>query len=371
MKLPRVPRFRRVVVFLCVIFVCTAGSFFLGSQMRTPESSAIDSINSKVDVSAAVEKKSLATSVIVSATMSAGPSVPLQASVPKGADRAVVTAVYASIGETVAPGSLIAAVSGRPVLVMSSNVPLYRDLLPGDRGPDVMALQKWLQGLAYWPGVTGVFDQGTESALKNLYRDLQLTAPTSEDGKVAFRWREFVQIPGDSGKITSLVRPGDVLAEDLSLGRVQTAPDVVVGRATVDQADALVVGQEVDLQAAGYSAKGTIQSIGAFNEGDPDKGVVPGMDIVSAVPVDGDQPKPGQSVSIKAHQTAVESLAVPLTAVKQDDHGTYVTLPGTTDHGESSSSPERVDITVTQQRDGWAAIEENPRLQPGTLVTVS
>ncbi|MFJ4170112.1 peptidoglycan-binding protein [Paenarthrobacter sp. NPDC089714] len=339
--------------------------------MRTPESSAIDSSDTKVEVNAAVERKSLAASVIISAAMSAGPSVPLRASVPKGAERAVVTAVYAHAGDTVAPGSLIAAVSGRPVLVMSSDVPLYRDLVEGDRGPDVLALQKWLQGLGYWAGATGVFDSGTANALKNLYRDLQLTAPASEDKKVVFNWREFVQIPGDTGKITSLLRPGDVLEGDLNLGTVQTAPDVVVGRATIDQAEALVVGQEVDLEAGGYSAKGTIQSIGPFSEGDPEKGIVPGMDVVSSVPVEETQPKPGQSVSIKVHQAAVETLAVPLTAVKQDDRGTYVTLPGSEGHRDGGSAPKRVDITVMEQRDGWAAIEETSLLQPGTLVIVS
>lgn len=370
-KLPRVPRIRRVVAFLCVVLACTGGSFLLGSRMRSPESTAIDSIDTKIEVHAAVERKSLAASVIIPAAMSAGPSVPLQASVPKGADRAVVTAVYVHIGDTVAPGSLIAAVSGRPVLVMASDVPLYRDLVEGDRGPDVLALQKWLQGLGYSLGVTGVFDPGTENALKNLYRDLHLTAPASEDKKVVFNWREFVQIPGDTGKITTLLKPGDVLEEALNLGTVQTAPDVVIGRATIDQADALVVGQEVELEAAGYSAKGTIQSIGPFNEGDPEKGIVPGMDVVSSVPVEGTQPKPGQSISIRVHQATMESLAVPLTAVKQDDRGTYVTLPGSEGHGEASSAPKRVDITVTEQRDGWAAIEETSLLQSGTLVIVS
>ncbi|AOY72546.1 hypothetical protein ARZXY2_3022 [Arthrobacter sp. ZXY-2] len=370
-KLPRVPRIRRVVVFLCVVLACTAGSFFLGSKMRTPLTSAIDSIDKKVEVSAAVERKSLAASIVVSATMTAGPSVSLRASIPKGADRAVVTAVYVDTGATVAPGSLIAAVSGRPVIVMSTDVPLYRDLLEGDRGPDVLGLQKWLQGMGYWPDATGIFDQRTENAVKNFYRDLQLTAPTSEDKKVVFRWREFVQIPGNTGTIMTLVRPGDVLAEDLILGIVQTAPDMVVGRATIDQADALVVGKQVDLEAEGYLAKGTIQSIGSFSEGDPEKGVVPGMDVVSTVPVEGTPPKPGQSVSIKVHEAAIESLAVPLTAVKQDDRGPYVILSGAQGQGQSSPTPERVDITVTEQRDGWVAIEETSLLQPGTLVIVS
>lgn len=95
------------------------------------------------------------------------------------------------------------------------------------------------------------------------------------------------------------------------------------------------------------------------------------MDVVSTVPVEGTPPKPGQSVSIKVHEAAIESLAVPLTAVKQDDRGPYVILSGAQGQGQSSPTPERVDITVTEQRDGWVAIEETSLLQPGTLVIVS
>ena len=370
-KVPRVPRLRRIIGFLVIVTAGMAGSFFAGSYVKSPQSVALDAVNTPIQVTATVERRALASTLIVPGSMTPGTSVGVTASVPPGTERAVITRMLVAVGDTLKPGTIVATVSGRPLIVISTSVPLYRDLKDGDTGQDVSALQNWLQSIGYRPSTNGVFDKSTQESVAALYRDVDQPAPKSDDKKAMVRWREFVQIPGDEGSVTSVAASGAVLTDDLLVATAQTAPDVVVGRASITQAEALTVGQAVALEASGYNAQGVIQSIGVFDQGNPEKGTLPGMDIIASVPDDPNKPKPGQPVSVSVKEPVQETLAVPLTAIKQDDIGTYVTVPSSEKDAGEGTSAERIDVTVTGQRDGWAALAETSKLEPGTTVDVS
>ncbi|BCW34892.1 hypothetical protein StoSoilA2_09480 [Arthrobacter sp. StoSoilA2] len=370
-KVPRVPRFRRIIGFLVIVMAGMTGAFLAGGYIKSPQSAALDSINIPVQVTATVERRALASTLVVPGSMTPGTSVGIAASVPSGTERAVITSMLVAVGDTLKPGTIVATVSGRPLIVISTSVPLYRDLKDGDNGQDVSALQKWLQSMGYLPSMTGVFDKYTQESVAALYRDVDQPAPKSDDKKTMVRWREFVQIPGDEGSVTSIAASGAVLTDNLLVATVQTAPDVVVGRASITQAEALKAGQAVALEASGYNAQGVIQSIGVFDQGNAEKGTLPGMDIIASVPEDPNKPKPGQPVSINVKEPVQETLAVPLTAIKQDDTGTYVMVPSSKKDTGEGASVERIDVTVTGQRDGWAALAETSDLEPGTAVDVS
>jgi peptidoglycan hydrolase-like protein with peptidoglycan-binding domain len=357
--------------FLVIVMTGMAGAFLAGSYIRSPQSAALDSINIPVQVTATVERRALASTLVVPGSMTPGTSVGIAASVPSGTERAVITSMLVAVGDTLQPGTIVATVSGRPLIVISTSVPLYRDLKDSDNGQDVSALQKWLQSMGYRPGLTGVFDKSTQESVSALYSDVDQQAPKSDDKKTMVRWREFVQIPGDEGSVTSIAASEAVLTDNLLVATAQTAPDVVVGRASITQAEALKVGQAVALEASGYNAQGVIQSIGVFDQGNAEKGTLPGMDIIASVPEDPNKPKPGQPVSINVKEPVQETLAVPLTAIKQDDTGTYVIVPSSKKDTDEGASVERIDVTVTGQRDGWAALAETSDLEPGTAVDVS
>ena len=98
--------------------------------------------------------------VVLSGKVVAGTQFAIKASPSEGVDRLVLTASPKTVGSVVAPGELVAAVSGRPLLMLPSSVPLYRDIELGDSGPDVAALQPlwrvsathFLDGyLRHWP----------------------------------------------------------------------------------------------------------------------------------------------------------------------------------------------------------------------------
>ncbi|MEU8216061.1 hypothetical protein AB0C47_09865 [Micromonospora taraxaci] len=86
-----------------------------------------------------------------------------------GATRLVVTDAPVRVGDKIDAGDVIVEISGRPVIVLPGRFPAYRDLAPGDAGPDVRQLQAAL-GIRYGTPVTGAFDERTERDLRRLYQ---------------------------------------------------------------------------------------------------------------------------------------------------------------------------------------------------------
>lgn len=100
--------------------------------------------------------------------------------VPAGteAPTAVFTRVDIGKDQPVASGSVVVEISGRPLIALDLPFPLYRDISPGDTGPDVTAVQEALGRLdRYSQTPTGVFDRPTEAAIEQLYADLD-TSPS-------------------------------------------------------------------------------------------------------------------------------------------------------------------------------------------------
>lgn len=99
-----------------------------------------------------------------------------------GVSRQVVTSLPVKAGDKVRAGQVIAQVSGRPVIVLPGRFPAYRDLGPGDEGPDVRQLQQALRA-RYGTRVTGKLDAQTVTDLNRLYRAIGYPAPTIEEEK--------------------------------------------------------------------------------------------------------------------------------------------------------------------------------------------
>ena len=91
----------------------------------------------------------------------------------------VVTKVMAQVGQSVSAAHPLVEVSGRPVFALPGAVPAYRDLLPGETGPDVAQLQGALRQLGYGTGhdQSGDFGAGTQSAVARLYAAMGYPVP--------------------------------------------------------------------------------------------------------------------------------------------------------------------------------------------------
>lgn len=107
----------------------------------------------------------------------------------------VFTQVHLTTGQGVGSGTLVAEVSGRPLIALDVPFPLYRDIAPGDRGPDVTAVQEALGWLGRLDApFSGTFDNTTQAAVARLYEDLgTVAARTGADVDEAARTAEAAE----------------------------------------------------------------------------------------------------------------------------------------------------------------------------------
>ncbi|UKA51798.1 peptidoglycan-binding protein [Arthrobacter sp. FW305-123] len=371
----RVPRWWLLLVAMALVRSSLIVAFRAGTLVAAVAKSHQD-VTAAIPVSATVELRSVARQVTLAGVVTAGRTSPVTASLTDGIDRLILTSTPKALGDFVEPGELLAVVSGRPLLVMPASVPLYRDIIPGDSGPDVRALQTALAGLGLAVKTNGTFDQQTQQALKTWYENAGFPAPvppasspTGSNNKsganaapaAMVRWRDFVQVPGDTGRIASIAGTGTVLPEDGVVAQISVSEDTIVARADVLQAESFAVGTAVTLRAGALEVKTTVTSVSGFAEGDSSSNVMPGMDITASIPPGTIGLAPHQSVTVTAGNAPAETLAVPLIAIRQEMGVAYVEVAG-------EAGPHRVDVTVTAQADGWAAVDTVEGLDVGVKV---
>lgn len=101
---------------------------------------------------------------------------------PTGAARSVVTGHPVTRGTDVVNGQMLTEVNGRPVMVVLSVFPFYRDIGFGASGPDVVAVQDMLRTLGYEVETDGLFGAQTEQAVRAWYALNGYAAATQPDG---------------------------------------------------------------------------------------------------------------------------------------------------------------------------------------------
>jgi hypothetical protein len=123
--------------------------------------------------------------VYVSASSSSFSS-PGAAGAPSATASSSTGAVYISklevaAGDTVRNGEQLAELDGEPLFVLRGPVPAWRDLTPGESGPDVAELQNALASLGYYEAgdTPGYFGTATQDAVSLYYGHLGYTAPSS------------------------------------------------------------------------------------------------------------------------------------------------------------------------------------------------
>ena len=169
----RFPSNRRTVGAALVGVVLLAGAgWAAASQIRSPAQIAADTAAPKASlISVPVQRRSLATEVIVRGTVRYGKpqAIALPLSGLKNATQ--VVSRPARRDAQLREGSVALTVSGRPVIVLQGDAPMNRDLGPGDDGTDVLQLERALARLGHSPGaVDGRYDGATGAAVAELYR---------------------------------------------------------------------------------------------------------------------------------------------------------------------------------------------------------
>ena len=84
-------------------------------------------------------------------------------------------------GKTISNGEQLAEIDGEPLFALAGRVPAWRDITPGESGPDVAELQKALASLGYYQGgdTPGFFGTATQDAVSLYYEHLGYTPPAT------------------------------------------------------------------------------------------------------------------------------------------------------------------------------------------------
>jgi hypothetical protein len=398
-----------LLVLVGSVLLVTAG-FVAGGLLTSPEDEA-----SRTDASATgwtpVTRRAVPAADPLNGRVRAGRATPVEAALPEGAKKLVVTEVDVRSGERVSPGDLLAVVSGRPLILVRNGFQFYRDLRPGDRGEDVLALQRILRSDGVLAGSPdGEFGASTQEAVSRFYDDRDVTARSggadaaaavreaerevaqlSDDATAAERrtaretlaaarlaagaWvplGELVVISTPDATVDSVVGRGAVLEEGSAVMTLRQGDVTVVARADALAVESFAVGTRVSIRLAGTadSLPGVVSAVGPFVDGSGTADDFPGRDVTVSFDVPPDAP-PGTTGTVRtAAEAGPEQTAVPLVALREDADGAYVLRKPPGAGGDAAGARgERVPVDVTAQADGWALVT-GTGLTPGDLVRV-
>ncbi|MEV4175530.1 peptidoglycan-binding domain-containing protein [Nonomuraea sp. NPDC049709] len=178
----RTPRGKLLLV-LAVVLVVAGTGWGVGTRLRSPADEAAARKPPRPSlVTAAVERRKLVATVVVSGTLEYGSPHPVPLAGVVGGGETAQRATRAPRRGTLVEGSVLMEVNGRPVFVFSGTVPMHRGIVPGAEGADVRQLQEALRGLGYAAPATGVFDQATIAAVSRFYarKGYEAQQPTLE-----------------------------------------------------------------------------------------------------------------------------------------------------------------------------------------------
>lgn len=136
-------------------------------------------------VTAPLERRALHSQITARGDAVFDDAIDLRVDTTRLVGAAIMTSDPPEVGATIKEGDVAFEISGRPVIVLSGDLPTYRDIAPGSRGPDVAQLELGLQRLGIDTGaVDDTFDAATSTGLAALYQTLGFDPPGASTAAV-------------------------------------------------------------------------------------------------------------------------------------------------------------------------------------------
>jgi len=165
-------------------------------------------------------------------------------------------------GRTIHNGSQLAGIDGEPMFALAGRVPAWRDITPGETGPDVAELQHALASLGYYAGgdTPGYFGTGTQDAVALYYEHLGYVPPST--GGVPLT--DVIFVPSLPAKVIAVngakgQQPGQPFLELAARGSL-----ALTGELPPTYAGQVKPGLKVKIfdEVTGIHATGTIADVG-------------------------------------------------------------------------------------------------------------
>ena len=176
-------RQRSAAVVAGIAVIAAGAGWFAGSRISSP-----DEARSKAKaptaslITAPVETRSLSSNIVLRGDLAFEESTPISLGSESGST-SVVTKSPPPVGSQLAEGDVLFEVSGRPLIILQGDLPVFRTLAVGVSGDDVVQLESALSRLGFDPGpIDSAFDGATQFAVSAMYRQLGYTTkePTKE-----------------------------------------------------------------------------------------------------------------------------------------------------------------------------------------------
>jgi len=275
----RLARRRRVLLGVGIAAALLAVGGLIGASfVKSPQQLAADTAAPPATVTtAAVVSQVLTTSVQMRGVVYPSVQYDVYVSAPSpgsssgsaaGSSSLAAGAVYISklevaAGDTVRNGEQLAEIDGQPLFALAGPVPAWRDLTPGESGPDVTELQNALSSLGYYGGgdTAGYFGAATQDAVSAYYEHLGYAAPSSGGVPAA----DVVFLPSLPASVVAVngaagQQPGQPFLELAPRGSL-----ALTGQLSPGDAGQVKPGLKVSIydEVTGIRATGTVTSLGA------------------------------------------------------------------------------------------------------------
>ncbi|MBC8364829.1 MAG: hypothetical protein H8E59_07480 [Actinobacteria bacterium] len=382
------------VIGLLALVGAVAPSWWLAARVHAPARTATAAWTPPpAIVTAEVVRGPLTASIFTRGIVAAPGAVEVEADLLAGGSQPVVTATPFGVGDEIREGMVVLEVSGRPLILLQGELPMWRDLRPGMHGPDVEQLNKTLARLGFLGEVASADAYGPETAgaVGAMYAsvgyrpvligeidsagvgtslDLRGRSGSGEavdDEAMVLLRSEIVVVPSPSAILLSLrySRGEYVSGHLLTVASLRPIVEVHV-------AEDLVQGLEVGARSRFWSeAVPTVVHTGRIAE------ILPALTTDQKTGIIGrrvilqpDEPIPEHlfsgSVTVSVETASVpEALVVPMTAVSSDAAGDTYVLVATAD-GDLQRRPVHVELVA----DGLVAVS-SPQLSELEQVVVS
>jgi len=173
-----------------------------------------------------------------------------------------VSRLDVAAGRTISNGEKLAEIDGEPLFALSGRVPAWRDMTPGESGPDVAELQKSLASLGYYTGgdTAGFFGPATQDAVSLYYEHLGYTAPATGGMPMT----DVIFLPSLPAKVIAVngaqgQQPGQPFLELAARGSL-----ALTGELPPTYAGQVKTGLKVQIfdEVTGIHATGTVADVG-------------------------------------------------------------------------------------------------------------
>jgi peptidoglycan hydrolase-like protein with peptidoglycan-binding domain len=272
------------------------------------------------------------------------------------------------VGRVIRPGETLWQVDAEPVVLMDGTVPAYRPLRHGEKGDDVLQLERGLSAAGYDPGaIDGTFDASTAAAVRAWQDDRGLDATGMiELGRIVF-------LPGARRVTDVAAQVGGRAAPGPALTTSSTHRVVTINLDAADQSSAKVGARAPVELPDGTTVPGRVAGVGRVATAGSDQSGDGGGDPTITVTVHLTSARhlghlDAAPVSVRlARSRRHHVLAVPVTALVATPGGSYAV-----EVVRGTLAPRQVAVSPGLFADGYVEVTPLSRgaLHTGDRVTV-